>query len=276
MIKDQRPDGALGGLAAHPCLHGKLVLLIVCLAAVRFTVHQQLEGGGRLFAPLLLRSSLDIAVDIEVNARGEHLLGSIILVVFLEIDAAGVVPLHQKKRTVGVGLLDGGAVFSVGAFKQFLVAGHGGGMGKSFQKSRVGIVQRKADGVVVERLHTQRRSIQLTAEYLLTVFDGRKHRSKGRGVDAVKDALKSKDKVVCGDRRVLLVVPHHPIHQEKGVDLLVVGNLIALDGAIGQLAGGLLAHQPFHHIVDDQLFVFFAGKLRVQTLDSVGDVVADQ
>ena len=195
LIKDQRPDGALGGLAAHPCLHGKLVLLIVCLAAVRFTVHQQLEGGGRLFAPLLLCGGLDVAVDIEVNARGEHLLGSIILVVFLEIDAAGVVPLHQKKRTVGVGLLDGGAVFSVGAFKQFLVAGHGGGMGKSFQKSRVGIVQRKADGVVVERLHTQRRSIQLTAEYLLTVFDGRKHRSKGRGVDAVKDALKSKDKV---------------------------------------------------------------------------------
>lgn len=149
-------------------------------------------------------------------------------------------------------------------------------MGKSFQKSRVGIVQRKADGVVVERLHTQRRSIQLTAEYLLTVFDGRKHRSKGRGVDAVKDALKSKDKVMCGDRRVLLVVPYHPIHQEKGVDLLVVGNLIALDGAIGQLAGGLLAHQSFHHIVDDQLFVFFAGKLRVQAFDSVGDVVADQ
>ena len=265
-------DGALGGLAAHPCLHGKLVLLIVCLAAVRFTVHQQLEGGGRLFAPLLLCGGLDVAVDIEVNARGEHLLGSIIL----EIDAAGVVPLHQKKRTVGVGLLDGGAVFSVGAFKQFLVAGHGGGMGKSFQKSRVGIVQRKADGVVVERLHTQRRSIQLTAQYLLTVFDGRKHRSKGRGVDAVKDALKSKDKVVCGDRRVLLVVPHHPIHQEKGVDLLVVGNLIALDGTVGQLTGGLLAHQSFHHIVDDQLFVFFAGKLRVQAFDSVGNVVADQ
>lgn len=67
LIKDQRPDGALGGLAAHPCLHGKLVLLIVCLAAVRFTVHQQLEGGGRLFAPLLLCGGLDVAVDIEVT-----------------------------------------------------------------------------------------------------------------------------------------------------------------------------------------------------------------
>ena len=83
LIKYQCPNGAFCFFAGHTLGFCLFILFVICKAAVRFSIHQQIKITWSLLASFFLCSSLHITLHIKINPWRLYLSSSIIFIVFL-------------------------------------------------------------------------------------------------------------------------------------------------------------------------------------------------